>query len=80
VKVALVLPADTVTEAGTVAAALLLESDTDTPPVGAAPVNVAVPVTDVPPVTLGELTAIDERETFTAEGVMVNEAVLLTPL
>ena len=36
VKVALVLPAATVTEAGTTAAALLLVNDTETPPVGAA--------------------------------------------
>jgi hypothetical protein len=46
VKVAVVLPAATVTEAGTVAAALLLESEIDTPPAGAALFNVTIPVED----------------------------------
>ena len=56
----MVLPAATVTEAGTVAEALLLESETDTPPVGAAPLKVTVPVADVPPVTLAGLTETEE--------------------
>jgi hypothetical protein len=44
VNVALVLPAATVTDEGTVAAdALLLDKDTDTPPVGAALPSVTVP-------------------------------------
>ena len=44
VKVAVVAPGGTVTDAGTVAtAALLLESDTTAPPEGAAPVKVTVP-------------------------------------
>ena len=43
VKVAVKDPAETVTLASTVAAALLLESETTAPPVGAAPVNVTVP-------------------------------------
>ncbi len=46
VKVAVVLPAATMTEAGTVTAALLLKSEMDTPPVGAALLNVTVPVED----------------------------------
>ena len=51
VKVAVVEPAATVTDAGTVA---LLEPDarvTVTPPVGAATVRVTVPVELLPPVT-----------------------------
>ena len=43
------LPAAIVTLGGTVAAALLLASDTNAPPVGAADVNVMVPVTISPP-------------------------------
>jgi hypothetical protein len=42
-NVALVLPAATVTDAGTLAAALLLVSDTVAPPVGAALPIVTVP-------------------------------------
>jgi hypothetical protein len=79
VKVAVVLPADTVTEAGTVAEALLLASEIDTPPDGAALLKVTVPVADAPPLTLVGLTAMDESETVTA-GVMVSAAVLLTLL
>ncbi len=79
-KVAVVLPAATVTVAGTVAEVLLLESATETPPVGAAPLRVTVPVADVPPVTLVGFTAMDERETVAAAGVMVSAEVLLTPL
>ncbi len=53
VKVRLVAPADTVTLAGTVAAAvLLLESVTTAPPDGAALDNVTVPCDALPPVTL----------------------------
>ena len=49
-KVALVTPAGTVTEAGTVAAAvLLLASATTAPPDGAAAFNVTVPVLVPPP-------------------------------
>jgi hypothetical protein len=51
-NVLLVLPADIVTDAGTVATeALLLLSVTTAPPVGAAPVKVAVPVELAPPAT-----------------------------
>jgi len=51
VKVAVVAVAATVTLAGTVAAALLLDSVTTAPPVGAALLKVTVPVDEVPPVT-----------------------------
>ena len=52
VNEALVLPAATVTLAGTLAAALLLESDTTAPPVGALAVRVTDPVRLLPPVTV----------------------------
>jgi hypothetical protein len=77
--VAVLLPAATVTEAGTVAEALLLERETDTPPVGAAAFKVTVPVDDVPAVTLAGLTETEESDTV-AMGVMVSAAVLLTLL
>ena len=52
-KLALLVPADTVTLAGTPATAvLLLESATTAPPAGAAEVRVAVPVAAVGPTTL----------------------------
>jgi hypothetical protein len=53
VKVADDVPANTVTLAGTVAAALSLDRLTKAPPVGARPVKVTVPVEEiVPPTTL----------------------------
>ena len=79
VKVAVVLPAATVTEAGTVAEALLLESETEMPPVGAALLKVTVPVEDTPPTTLVGLTETDERAAVAEPGVTVSVAVLLAP-
>ena len=56
VKVALLLPAGTVTLEETLAAVLLLESITCAPPAGAGPLNVTVPVEDCrPPTTLVEI-------------------------
>ena len=53
VKLALLAPAGMVTLAGTLAAALLLESVTWAPAAGAGPLRVTVPVDDcAPPVTL----------------------------
>ncbi len=57
VKVALAAPAATVTLAGTVAAAALLESATTEPPDGAALVKVTLPCEVAPPVTLTGLSA-----------------------
>jgi hypothetical protein len=79
IKVAVVAPAATDTEAGTVADALLLESETETPPEGAAALKVTVPVAEVPPVTLEGLMDSDDKETV-ADGVMASAADLLTPL
>src|SRR2546425_594730 len=54
-NVALVAPSETVTLAGTVAAALLLERKTRAPPRGAGARSVTVPVEDRPPPTLAGL-------------------------
>ena len=69
VKVAVVAPAATLTLAGTVAAALLLERVTVTPPVGATPLRVTVPVAEVPPVTLAGETDRPLRLTVTGGAV-----------
>lgn len=67
VKVALVLPACTVTLDGTVATdVLLLDSPTVTPPEGAAPVSVTVPVERLPPLTLVGFSVSDESVTVSA--------------
>ena len=80
VKVALVLPAGTVTLDGTVAALLLLESVTWAPPAGAAPLSVTVPVDDcAPPVTLVGLN-VSEETVGRGGGVTVSEADWLVPL
>src|SRR5437867_9781758 len=73
VKVALVLPAGTVTLAGTVAApVLLLDKLTTAPPLGAGPLSVTVPVEELPPVTLVGLRLSDES--VGGAGVTVSEA------
>ena len=78
-NVAVVFPAATITEAGTVAEELLLARVTVKPPDGATPVNVMVPVPDDPLVTLDGLIEIEESEVVAA-GVIVRTEVLLTLL
>src|SRR3954470_5184578 len=76
VNVAVVLPAGTVTLAGTVATeVLLLLSITVAPPTGALAVRVTVPVEFVPPLTLVGLTV---RE-VSVGGVIVREAEARPP-
>ena len=70
-KVAVVLPAGTVTLARTLAAALLLESMTWAPPAGAGPLSVTVPVElCTPPTTVLGFNVSEE----TIGGVTVSEA------
>ncbi len=79
VNVALVAPAETVTLAWTVAAAVLpLIRETDAPPLGAGPLSVTVPVEGDPPVTLMGLSAIADSVAEPG-GATLNEAVLATP-
>jgi hypothetical protein len=76
VALAAVATPETVTLAGTVAAAvLLLDSATTTPPAGAGPLSVTVAVELVPCVTLAGLTSIDTR----AGGLTESVAVRVTP-
>jgi hypothetical protein len=78
VNAALVLPAATVTDEGTVAAdVLLLLSVTIVPPVGAAPLRVTVPVELAPPVTDVGLRLTELNAT---PGVTVRAAVFDTLL
>jgi hypothetical protein len=80
VKVAVVAPAATVTEAGTWAAAVFeLVSATTAPPAGAGPLKVTVPVEDVPPVTEAGLTPMPVR-VAAAGAWTVSVAVRLTLL
>ena len=58
---AVVLPAATLTEFGTLAPARLLASDTVVPPDGASAVRVTVPVDEVPPKTVVGLRVTDSR-------------------
>jgi len=79
VKVALLLPAGTVTLDGTLAAVLLLERFTCAPPAGADPLSVTVPVDDcAPPVTLVGLN-VSEETVGRGGGVTVSEADVLAP-
>ena len=72
-----VLPAGTVTLAGTPAAdVLLLERVTATPPAGAAPLRVTVPVEGLPPVTVVGFRETKDRVTA---GVTVKAAVRVVP-
>src|SRR6266481_4516662 len=79
VNVALLAPAATVTLAGTVAAAVLLEREMAAPPLRAGPLSVTVPVEDcAPPVTLVGFSVSEER-VGGACGITVSEAVLVAP-
>ena len=72
-KLAVIAPAVTVTEAGTARAALFEESPTDAPPVSAAELSVTVQVEVAPEVT--ELGEHDRPETNGRGGVTVTEVV-----
>lgn len=74
VKVAEDLPAPTVTEVGTVADGLPLESFTTIPPVGAGPDSVTVPVEEEPPVTEVGFKLVETR----VAGRIVNGDVWVT--
>ena len=77
-NVFVVAPAATVTEAGTVAAlVLLLVNATTAPPAGAAALSVTLPVLFAGPVTAVGLTLTPTRATG---GFTVSVAVLATPL
>jgi hypothetical protein len=78
VKVAVVAPAGTVTDAGTWAAAVLLDVKLiAAPPVGAALLKVTVPVEETPPCTVAGLTL---TPLSAAAAVTVKVAVRLTLL
>jgi hypothetical protein len=78
VNVREVLPAGTVTLAGTVAAAvLLLERVTTAPPVGAALLRVTVPLELFPPTTV---VGLRETEDTVTAGVTVRVAVRVVPV
>jgi hypothetical protein len=82
VKLALVVPAATVTLEGTLAAAaLLLDSATTAPPAGAGPLSVTVPVEFwVPPKTLVGFNVNDESvRAGGGAGVTLSVAVRFTP-
>jgi hypothetical protein len=67
-----------VTDVGTVAEEVLLESVTVTPPEGALPAKVTVPVEEEPPETDEGLTDTDAKATLVL-GVILMAAVLLRP-
>ena len=77
-NVAVVAPCATVTLAGTVADALLLDSVTRAPPVGAAALSVTVPVELAPPNRL--VGASVTVEMVNAGGLMVSAAVCVLAL
>lgn len=74
-KVALLLPAATVTLAGTVTDDELSLRETATPPAGAAPLRVTVPWELPPPARLAGLRA----RALNTGGATVRVAVLVTP-
>ena len=76
-KVAVVLPEDTATEAGTTAAGLLLERATTTPLAGAASFKVTVPTDEAPAVTVA---GFRETPVMVTAGVIVRVADLVALL
>jgi hypothetical protein len=76
VNVALMLPAGTVTEGGTVTEELLLDNAIVTPPAGAGLAKDTVPVNDVPPLTL---VGLKETLNHAPAGMIVSAAALLAP-
>jgi len=76
VNVAWVVPAGTVTLAGTLALVLLLDSAITAPPEGAGPLNVTVPVEGLPPRTDVGLRVSDTR----VAGFTVKVTFLVVPL
>ena len=76
VKVAVLLPAGTVTLEGSCAAVLLSDSETTIPPLGALPVSVTVPMEELPPVTEVGLTLTELRAT----GLIVKVVCTVFPL
>jgi hypothetical protein len=79
VNVALLVPAGTVTLAGTDTAVELSPSDTATPPPGAAALNVTVPVAEVPPTAVVGLTLNAESVAEAAASVTVSDANRIVP-
>jgi hypothetical protein len=78
VKVVEVLPAGTVTEAGTLPApVLLLDKAMASPPVGAAPLRVTVPVDELPQITVVGFRVSEMR--LTVAGVTLKVAVRVEP-
>lgn len=78
-KVAVLLPAGTITLEGTLAAPLLLDSMTCAPPAGAGKLSVTVPVEDcTPPTTLLGFNVSDET-VGSGAGITVSEADVLAP-
>ena len=75
VNVAVVLPAGTVTVAGTVAAGSLLLNAITTPPAGAGATRITVPAEVAPPVTLTGV-----RSTSPSKGTTLTDTVFVTPL
>src|SRR5947208_15553881 len=78
VKVALLLPAGTITLEGTLAAPLLLESITCASPAGAGPLSVTVPMDDcAPPITL---VGFNVSEETAGGGPAVKATALIRPV
>ena len=79
-KLALLLPAVTVTLVGTLVALEFSESVTTAPPAGAAALNVTVPVEEFPPTKLvGLRDSVESVVPVDTVGLMVNVAFCVTP-